>query len=117
MKQMKRVFAFLLSLCMILAMAPVNFAFAAETEFAITGISGYNFRGNDWYIILNTDNADFALSAAASLTAAGATIDGAAAGGWFQAGTGKLAFTLATDKANHKVVFPAGMVTLFEIIR
>ena len=110
MKQAKRVFAFLLSLCLIFSMVPVFAASAASNEFSITGISAYNFRGSDWYIILQTDNADFTLSAAASLTAAGATIDDAAAAGWFQAGTGTLAFTLATDKANHKVVFPAGMV-------
>ena len=110
MKQVKRVFAFLLSLCLIFSMVPVFAASAASNEFSITGINAYNFRGNDWYIILSTDNADFSLSAAASLTAAGATIDGAAAAGWFQVGTGTLAFTLATDKANHKVVFPAGMV-------
>ena len=109
MKQVKRVFAFLLSLCLICSMVPAFTVSAASNEFSITGIKAYNFRGSDWYIILNTDNADFTLSAAASLTAAGATIDGAAAGGWFQAGTGTLAFTLATDKANHKVVLPAGM--------
>ncbi len=110
MKQVKRVFAFLLSLCLIFSMVPVFAASAASNEFSITGINAYNFRGNDWYIILQTDNADFSLSAAASLTTAGATIDGAAAAGWFQPGTGTLAFTLATDKANHKVVLPAGMV-------
>ena len=110
MKQVKRVFAFLLSLCLIFSIVPAVKASAASNEFTITGISAYNFRGNDWYIILTTDNADFSLSAAASVATSGATLDGAAVGGWFQAGTGTLAFTLATDKANHKVVFPAGMV-------
>ena len=66
MKQVKRVFAFLLSLCLIISMAPVFAASAASNEFSITGIKAYNFRGSDWYIILNTDNADFTLSAAAS---------------------------------------------------
>ena len=110
MKQVKRVFAFLLSLCLIFSIVPAVKASAASNEFTITGISAYNFRGSDWYIILTTDNADFSLSAAASVATSGATLDGAAVGGWFQAGTGTLAFTLATDKANHKVVFPAGMV-------
>ena len=109
MKQVKRVFAFLLSLCLIFSMVPAFTVSAASNEFSITGINAYNFRGNDWYIILATDNADFNLSAAASLKTAGVTIDGAAAAGWFQPGTGTLAFTLATDKANHKVVLPAGM--------
>ena len=110
MKQVKRVFAFLLSLCLIFSIVPAVKASAASTEFTITGIKAYNFRGSDWYIILNTDNADFSLSTAASVATSGATLDGAAAGGWFQPGTGTLAFTLATDKASHKVVFPAGMV-------
>ena len=109
MKQAKKVFAFLLSLCLIFSMVPVFAASAASTEFSITGINAYNFRGSDWYIILNTDNADFTLSAASSLTAAGVTVDGTVTSGWFQPGTGTLAFTLATDKANHKVVLPAGM--------
>ena len=93
-------------------MVPVFAASAASNEFSITGISGYTYRvnNNDWYIILNTDNADFSLSATPSLTTAGVTIDGAAAAGYFQPGTGTLAFTLKTDKANHKVVLPAGMV-------
>ena len=81
MKQVKRVFAFVLSLCLILTMVPAFSASAATNEFSITGIKAYNFRGNDWYIILNVDNADFSLSAASSLTNAGATIDGAAAFG------------------------------------
>jgi len=111
MKQVKRVFAFLLSLCLIISMVPVFAASAASNEFSITGINAYNFRGNDWYIILQTDNADFTLSAASSVATSGTTVDGAAAtGGWFQPGTGTLAFTLVTDKANHKVVLPAGMV-------
>jgi len=110
MKQVKRVFAFLLSLCMIFSMVPVFAASAATNEFSITGISASNFRGSDWYIILNTDNADFSLSAASSLKTAGVTVDGEVTSGWFQPGTGTLAFTLATDKANHKVVLPAGMV-------
>ena len=79
--------------------------------FSITGIKGYNFRGSDWYIILETSDPDFALTNVASVANAGVTVDGAAAaGGWFQPKTGTLEFTLATDKANHKVVFPAGMV-------
>ena len=110
MKQVKRVFAFLLSLCLIFSIVPAVKASASSTEFTITGIQAYNFRGSDWYIILNTDNADFSLSTAASVATSGATLDGAAAGGWFQPGTGTLAFTLATDNASHKVVFPAGMV-------
>ena len=71
----------------------------------ITDISGYNFRGSDWYIILNVDNAAFSLPAALALNA---TIDGAAASGWFQPTTGTLEFTLAADKAEHYVVIPAG---------
>ena len=110
MKQVKRVFAFLLSLCLIFSMVPVFAASAATNEFSITSINAYNFRGSDWYIILGTDNADFTLSAASSLTAAGVTVDGTVTSGWFQPGTGTLAFTLATDKASHKVVLPAGMV-------
>ncbi len=108
-KKLKFWMCLALTVCMLVGMVPFG-AFAATNEFSITGINAYNFRGSDWYIILSTDNADFSLSTAASLTAAGAAIDGAAAAGWFQAGTGTLAFTLATGKENHKVVFPAGMV-------
>ena len=100
----------LLTICMLLGQLPAGVAAAEAKEFSITGINAYNFRGSDWYIILSTDNAEFNLPAAASLTPAGVTIDGAAAAGWFQPGTGTLAFTLATDKADHKVVLPAGMV-------
>ena len=109
MKKIKFWMCLALTVCMLVGMVPFD-AFAATNEFSITGFNAYNFRGNDWYIILNTDNADFSLSAPSSLTAAGVTIDGAAAAGWFQAGTGTLAFTLATDKADHKVVIPAGTV-------
>jgi hypothetical protein len=79
---------------------------------SITGISAYNFRGSDWYIILDTNDPEFNLSAVASLNKAGVTVDGAVTNGWFQITTdnaGKLAFTLATDKAEHKVVIPAGI--------
>ena len=111
MKQVKRVFAFLLSLCLIFSIVPAVKASAASNEFTITGINAYNFRASgDWYIILQTNNSKFNLTAVASVAASGTTVDGAAAaGGWFQIGTGTLAFTLATDKAEHKVVLPAGM--------
>ena len=110
MKQVKKVFAFLLSLCLIFSMVPVFAASAATNEFSITSINAYNFRGSDWYIILNTDNAAFNLSAVASLTAAGVTLDGAAASGWFQKTTGTLEFNVVADKADHEIVIPAGTV-------
>ena len=76
----------------------------------ISGIKAYNYReaNADWYIVLNVDNASFGLSAAASLTTAGVTIDGAAASGWFQPKTGTLEFNLKTDKADHEIIIPAG---------
>ena len=111
MKQLKRVFAFLLSLCLLFPMLPVMPAAAASTEFSITGIQNYTYRtaNSDWYIILNTDNAELNLSAAESTQKAGVTVDGVATTGWFQPGTGTLAFDLDTDKAEHEVVLPAGM--------
>ena len=73
---------------------------------SITGIQTYHFRGSDWYIILDTNDPEFNLSAVASLNTAGVTVDGVKTNGWFQITTdnaGKLAFTLATDKAEQKV--------------
>ena len=82
------------------------------SAFGITGIVAYNFRGSDWYIILQTNRADFALDAVASLRNLGVTSDGAAVGGWFQINTdnpGQLGFSLSVDKNNHTIVLPAGL--------
>lgn len=97
-----------LVMCMLLGQFPVGVTALESQEFNITGIKAFNFRGSDWYIILNTDNASFSLNNVVSLTTTGVTVDGTATTGWFQKTTGTLEFDLDTDKAEHKVVIPAG---------
>ena len=83
-----------------------------ESALRITGISAYNFRGSDWYVILQTDRPDFCLDAVASLRNLGVTSDGAAVGGWFQITTdnpGQLEFSLSVDKNAHTIRLPAGL--------
>lgn len=53
---------------LLLSMVPFG-ALAATQEVSVTGISAYNFRGNDWYIILDVDQADFALTGVSGLKA------------------------------------------------
>ena len=80
---------------------------------SITGIRESMYRPNnsDWYIILNTDIADFKLT---SISGIQAPVDDATAQVWFQINSqlsvpnGSFAFTLATNKAEHKVTIPAG---------
>ena len=87
----------------------------AGNTVSITGIrqSMYRPGNNDWYIILNTNIADFALTAISGLKA---PVDDTTAQVWFQINsqlsvpTGNFAFTLATDKAEHTVTIPAGTV-------
>ncbi len=101
-----------LVVCLLLSMVPFG-TFAATQEVSITGIHGYNFRGNDWFIILNVDQADFALTGVSGLKAA---MDSTTAQIWFQSNSamgvdaGKVSFTLAADKAEHTVTLPAGTV-------
>ena len=97
---------------LLLGMVPFG-TLAATQEVSITGISNYNFRGNDWFIILNVDQADFALTGVSGLKAA---MDSTTAQIWFQSNSavavdaGKVSFTLAADKAEHIVTLPAGTV-------
>ena len=80
---------------------------------SITGIrqSMYRPGNHDWYIILNTNIADFALTAISGLKA---PMDDTTAQVWFQINSqlgvpsGSIAFTLAADKAEHTVTIPAG---------
>jgi len=82
---------------------------------SITGIrqSMYRPGNNDWYIILNTNIADFALTSISGLKA---PVDDTTSQVWFQINSqlgvpvGSFAFTLATNKAEHTVIIPAGTV-------
>ena len=55
-----------LVVCLLFGIVPFG-ALAATQEVSITGVSAYNFRGSDWFIILNVDQADFALTGVAGL--------------------------------------------------
>ena len=109
-KKLNMRISLVLVLCLLVGMIPFG-AFAAGQEVSITGISGYNFRGNDWFIILDTDIADFELTAVSGLQA---PMDQTTAQVWFQSNSavkvaaGKVSFTLAADKAEHTVTIPAG---------
>ena len=80
---------------------------------SITGIrqSMYRPGNSDWYIIVDTDIPDFALTAISGLQA---PVDDATAQVWFQINSqlgvpaGSFAFTLAANKAEHRVTIPAG---------
>ena len=74
----------------------------------ITGIKSYLLRDNDWYIVLNVDNAAFTMTNVVSLSTTGITVDGAATTGWIQKTTGTLEFDVDTDKADHEIIIPAG---------
>ena len=84
-----------------------------ENTVSITGIreSMYRPNNNDWYIILNTNIADFKLTAISGIQA---PVDDATAQVWFQINSqlsvpdGSFAFTLAANKAEHTVTIPAG---------
>ena len=86
-----------------------------EKAIGITAIRQAMYRpgSNDWYIIADTDIADFALTAISGLKA---PVDDTTAQVWFQINSqlgvpaGSFAFTLATDKTEHKVTIPAGTV-------
>lgn len=97
---------------LLLSMVPFG-AHAATQEVSVTGISAYNFRGNDWYIILDVDQADFELTGVSGLKA---PMDSTTSQIWFQSNSamgvdaGKVSFTLAADKAEHTVTFSAGTV-------
>lgn len=101
-----------LVVCLLFGLVPFG-ALAATQEVSITGISAYNFRGNDWFIILDVDQADFALTGVSGLKA---SMDSTTAQIWFQSNSamgvdaGKVSFTLAADKAEHTVTFSAGTV-------
>ena len=81
----------------------------------ITGIREalYRTNNNDWYIIVNTDIADFKLTAISGLKA---PVDNTTAQVWFQINSqvgvpnGSFSFTLAATKAEHTVTIPAGTV-------
>ena len=99
-----------LVVCLLFGMLPFG-TLAATQEVSITGISAYNFRGSDWYIIVDTNISDFALTSISGLKA---PMDGTTAQVWFQINSqlgvsaGSFAFTLAADKAEHTVTIPAG---------
>ena len=112
MKKMRFWMSLALAVCLLFGLVPFG-ALAATQEVSITGISAYNFRGNDWYIILDVDQTDFALTQVAGLKA---PMDDTTAQIWFQSNSamgvdaGKVSFTLAADKAEHTVTLPAGTV-------
>jgi len=99
-----------LVVCLLFGMAPFG-VLAATQDVSITGISAYNFRGSDWFIILDVDQADFALTEVAGLKA---SMDSTTAQIWFQSNSamgvnaGKVCFVLEADKAEHSVTFSAG---------
>ena len=81
----------------------------------ITGIREgvYRTANSDWYIIVNTDIADFKLTAISGIKA---PVDDTTAQVWFQINSqlsvsaGSFALTLAVNKAEHTVTIPAGTV-------
>ena len=101
-----------LVVCLFIGMVPFG-ALAATQDVSITGVSAYNFRGSDWFIILDVDQADFALTEVAGLKA---SVDSTTAQIWFQSNSamgvnaGKVCFVLEADKAEHTVTLPAGTV-------
>ena len=112
LKKVRSMICLVLMVCLLVGMVPFG-TLAATQEVTITGINKYNFRGSDWYIILDVDQADFALTQVAGLKA---PLDNTTAQVWFQSNSamgeaaGKVCFTLAADKAEHTVTLPAGTV-------
>lgn len=111
-KTMRTWICLVLAAFLLFGMVPLG-ARAATQEVSITGVSAYNFRGSDWYIILDVDQADFALTGVSGLKA---PMDSTTSQIWFQSNSamgvdaGKVSFTLAADKAEHTVTLPAGTV-------
>ena len=113
MRNVRGWLCFLLVACMLFGQVPLSTVAAEKKEFEITGIRQGVYRpGNsDWYIILDTDIADFELSSISGLKA---PLDDAAAQVWFQINSqlsvpkGSFSLTLAADKAEHTVTIPAG---------
>ena len=101
-----------LVVCLLFGIAPFG-VLAATQEVSITGISAYNFRGSDWFIILDVDQAYFELTGVSGLKA---PMDSTTAQIWFQSNSamgvnaGKVSFVLEADKAEHTVTFSAGTV-------
>ena len=102
-----------LAMVMLLGQVPVGATAIQPQEFNITDIQlgVYRPANNDWYIILDTDIADFALT---SISGIKAPVDDTTAQVWFQINRqlsiskGSFALTLAADKGEHKVTIPAG---------
>ncbi len=83
-------------------------------QFGITGISTYNYRGNDYYIILNTDNTSFKQDDSPTFTNKGVTLEGFATSGYFwnnsASDVGKVILIVNGQAGETKVTIPAGTV-------
>ena len=103
----------LLALCMLLVQFPIGVTAIESPQFSITGIQTGVYRPNnsDWYIILDTDIADFELKSISGLKA---PVDDTTAQVWFQINSqlsvskGSFSLTLAADKGEHTFTIPAG---------
>ena len=103
----------LLAMCMLLGYFPAGVIAVESEQFSITGIQVgvYRPNNNDWYMILDTDIPDFALTSISGLKA---PVDDTTAQVWFQINSqlsvskGSFALTLAADKGEHTFTIPAG---------
>ena len=102
-----------LAILMLLGHFPAGVTAIESQQFSITGIQGGVYRPNnkDWYMILDTDMPDIALT---SISGMKAPVDDTTAQVWFQINSqlsvskGSFALTLAADKGEHTVTIPAG---------
>ncbi len=112
-KRLQAVLCLVLAMSLLLGQAPFAAVAVTAQEVSVTGVATAAYRSalNDWYIILNVDDSDFALTSVAGLKA---PVDSGTAQVWFQSNaamgqsSGKLIFTLETTKAEHTVTIPAG---------
>ena len=112
-RNMRSWICLLMVVCLLLGQFSVGVTATQNQEFSITGIQVgiYRPNNNDWYIILDTNVADFELT---SISGMKAPIDDTTAQVWFQINSqlsvskGSFALTLAADKGEHTVTIPAG---------
>ena len=112
-RKIHRWLCFVLAFCILLGQFPVGVTATQSGEFRITGIQTGRYRPNNgnWYIIFNTDIADFELT---SISGMQAPMDDTTAQIWFQINSqlsvskGSFSLTLAADQGEHTVTLPAG---------
>ena len=114
-------------MCLILAMVlllgqfPVGVTAIQSEEFSITGIQRGVYRpaNNDWYIILDTDIADFALTSISGLKA---PVDDTTAQVWFQINSqvgvsaGSFSFTIAAISWALPSACPSATITMPDVL-